>query len=57
MCLKFEKFTLDVYVENYNQYNLANQGLPINVVFLGKFLQLGDKKKGLANPTKGILGF
>jgi len=39
MCLKFETFTLHVYVENYNQYNLANQGgLPINAVFLGKFL-------------------
>jgi hypothetical protein len=25
--------------------------------FGGEFLQIGDKKKGLANPTKGFLRF
>jgi hypothetical protein len=25
-------------------------------VFFGEFLQLGDKEKGLANPTKAFLG-
>jgi hypothetical protein len=57
MCLKFENFTLHVYVENYNQYNLANKGgLLINVVFLGEFLQPGEKKKSVGESNKGTFG-
>jgi len=28
----------------------------ISVFIFGEFLQLGDKEKGLANPTKGFFG-
>jgi hypothetical protein len=34
---------------------LLNSIFVSSVLFFGKCLQLGDKKKGLANPTKGFL--